>query len=102
MEFRRVLFRSTASPPALPAPPCPGSRSPASRHYELPMTQEQLADALALTSVHVNRTLKNLDADGLIVRTRRAVRIPYWTKLAEIADFDSLYLHLERRLIAQA
>src|SRR5437868_7065362 len=27
-------------------------------HYELPMTQEQLADALGMTSVHVSRTLK--------------------------------------------
>ena len=34
--------------------------------YELPITQEQLADAVALTSVHVNRTLMKLEADGLI------------------------------------
>ena len=32
--------------------------------YELPMTQEQLADSLGLTPVHVNRTLKALEADG--------------------------------------
>jgi CRP-like cAMP-binding protein len=32
--------------------------------YELPMTQEQLADAVGLTSVHVNRTLKALEAKG--------------------------------------
>ena len=30
------------------------------------MTQEQLADATALTPVHVNRVLKSLEADGLI------------------------------------
>lgn len=35
--------------------------------YELPMTQEQLGDAVGLTSVHVNRTLKGLKAEGLIV-----------------------------------
>jgi len=69
-------------------------------HYELPMTQEQLADALGLTSVHVNRTLKSLAADGLIERTNRSVRIPDWKKLAEIADFDSRYLHLDQRLPA--
>ena len=68
--------------------------------YELPMTQEQLADALGLTSVHVNRTLKALAADGLIERTNRSVRIPDWKKLAEIADFDSRYLHLDQRLPA--
>jgi CRP-like cAMP-binding protein len=62
--------------------------------YELPMTQEQLADALALTSVHVNRTLKALEEDGLIARSNRAVRIEDWPRLAEAGDFQSNYLHL--------
>jgi len=35
------------------------------------MTQEQLADATGLTSVHVNRVLKSLEGDGLISRRRR-------------------------------
>jgi CRP-like cAMP-binding protein len=65
------------------------------RHsYELPMTQEQLADALGLTSVHTNRTLMALAGDGLITRTQRAVRIDDWPRLAEAGDFDSAYLHL--------
>ena len=34
--------------------------------YELPMTQEHLADAAGLTAVHVNRTLRAMDRDGLI------------------------------------
>src|SRR4051794_23333183 len=34
-------------------------------NYELPMTQEQLADATGLTAVHINRTLKALDTAGL-------------------------------------
>ena len=63
-------------------------------HYELPMTQEQLADALALTSVHVNRTLKGLGDDGLIARSHRAVRIDDWSRLAHTGDFDAQYLHL--------
>jgi CRP-like cAMP-binding protein len=32
--------------------------------YELPMTQDQLADCTGLTSVHVNRTLKSLEESG--------------------------------------
>ena len=63
--------------------------------YELPMTQEQLADALGLTSVHVNRTLKALEHDGLIERTVRSVRIGDWKALAKVGDFDPNYLHLE-------
>jgi CRP-like cAMP-binding protein len=63
--------------------------------YELPMSQEELADALGLTPVHVNRTLKALQAEGLIERTRRSVLIPDWKRLARVADFDPNYLHLE-------
>jgi CRP-like cAMP-binding protein len=63
-------------------------------HYELPMTQEQLADALGLTSVHTNRTLKNLTEGGLITRTHRSVRINDWSALMAVGDFDPAYLHL--------
>jgi CRP-like cAMP-binding protein len=64
--------------------------------YELPITQEQLADAVALTSVHVNRTLMKLERDGLITRTKRNISIVDWSALARVADFEPRYLHLER------
>jgi CRP-like cAMP-binding protein len=67
--------------------------------YELPMTQEQLADALGLTPIHVNRTLMSLQAEGLIKRTRRSVTIPDWKALAKVGDFDPNYLHLEPELM---
>ena len=64
-------------------------------NYELPMTQEQLADATGLTPVHVNRTLKGLVADGVIERSSpRSIVIGDWRKLAETGDFNSAYLHL--------
>lgn len=63
--------------------------------YELPMTQEQLGDATGLTSVHVNRTIKALEAEGLIERTDpRSIHMGDWRKLADAGDFDSNYLHL--------
>jgi CRP-like cAMP-binding protein len=65
--------------------------------YELPMTQEQLADCVGLTPVHVNRTLKGLEADNLIERrSSRGITIGDWKRLAEAGDFDSNYLHLPR------
>jgi CRP-like cAMP-binding protein len=64
--------------------------------YELPMSQEQLADALGITPVHVNRTLREFDREGLIQRERRFIRIPDWEKLRQIGGFNELYLHLNQ------
>jgi len=66
-------------------------------NYELPITQEQLADAVALTPVHVNRTLMKLEQEGLITRTKRMITIVDWTKLVKVADFEPRYLHLDRQ-----
>ena len=63
-------------------------------NYVLPMNQEQLADALALTPVHVNRTIRALEAEGLISRaSSRAIHIGDWKTLADAGDFDPTYLH---------
>jgi CRP-like cAMP-binding protein len=64
-------------------------------NYEMPMTQDQLGDATGLTPVHVNRTLKSLEAEGLIERaSARAITIGDWKKLAQAGDFNSNYLHM--------
>jgi CRP-like cAMP-binding protein len=66
----------------------------ASNHrYELPMTQEQLADAVGLTSVHVNRVLKQLGEEGLIRRDRRSITIEDWNRMRAAGDFNERYLH---------
>lgn len=62
--------------------------------FELPMTQEQLADATGLTPVHVNRVLKALQSEGLIQRNRRVVSFPEWQRMREVADFNTRYLHI--------
>lgn len=62
--------------------------------FELPMTQEQLADATGLTPVHVNRVLKALEAEGLITRQRRHIQFPDWRALQHAGDFSRQYLHL--------
>lgn len=61
--------------------------------YELPMTQEQLADAVGLTSVHVNRVLKQLGDEGLISRDRRSIVIKDWQRMRDAGDFNERYLH---------
>ena len=62
--------------------------------FEFPLTQEQLADAVGLTQVHVNRTLKSLEIDGVVYRDRRYMTVTDWDKITAIGDFNALYLHL--------
>jgi CRP-like cAMP-binding protein len=66
--------------------------------YELPMTQEQLGDAVGLTPVHVNRTLKALTEEGLIHRDKRYIQFENWEEIRAAADFSALYLHLDQTL----
>jgi CRP-like cAMP-binding protein len=70
--------------------------------YRLPMTQEQIADTVGLTAVHVNRTLKSLDDEGLTARSKRSVVIADWQRLANAGDFNPTYLHLPASEIVPA
>lgn len=62
--------------------------------YELPLSQEQLGDALGLTPVHISQTLKALESAGLISRECRALTIADWDALPGVGDFDPSYLYL--------
>lgn len=68
----------------------------ASPVYEFPMTQEQLGDAVGLTSVHVSRILKGLALEGLVERRGRFVRILDWEGLRDASDFNENYLHFRQ------
>lgn len=61
--------------------------------FQFPLTQEQLADATGLTSVHTNRTLQSLRKDGLIQLTSGSLTILDWEGLRSVGDFEALYLH---------
>lgn len=60
----------------------------------MPLKQPDLADALGLTPVHVNRTLKELREEGLINLKSRKLEIREWSKLQAAAEFNPRYLHL--------
>lgn len=68
--------------------------SSSSAGFELPMTQEQLADATGLTSVHVNRVLRLLETENLISRQRRMIQFVDWRALQDVGDFSRRYLHI--------
>jgi CRP-like cAMP-binding protein len=61
---------------------------------DLPMTQAEFGDAAGLSTVHVNRVLQDLRADGLIRSTGTRLTVLDWDGLKEAGDFDPTYLHL--------
>ena len=65
--------------------------------FPLPATQAQLADALGITPVHVNRMFQRLRKDALVRCEGRMVHIGDWSRLATIADFDPGYLLIKPR-----
>ncbi len=63
---------------------------------DFPMTQTELGDAAGLSTVHINRTLKNLRRPGLVTWGVHSVTIHDWAGLARVAQFDPAYLQLPR------
>ena len=63
---------------------------------QLPITQEAVGDALGLSTVHVNRVVQLLRADGLITWEERVLTIKDWDGLRRAGEFDPSYLHLTR------
>jgi len=62
---------------------------------DFPLTQNDLADATGLTSVHVNRTLQELRGDGLIELERKQLHILDLPRIMEVSMFNPNYLHLD-------
>jgi CRP-like cAMP-binding protein len=60
--------------------------------YKIPLTQELIADALGLSIPHVNRVLRRLREDGLVVVEDQRVTIKDVDSLSELADFEPSYL----------
>jgi CRP/FNR family transcriptional regulator, anaerobic regulatory protein len=48
---------------------------------EMPLTQDQIADLLGLTPIHVNRTLRRMDVEGYVVRKRGEVMLNRFDEL---------------------
>ena len=56
--------------------------------FPFPLTQEHVGDALGLTAVHVNRTLRGLREDGVLSIHARQLQIHDWPTLRRIAGAD--------------
>ncbi len=61
---------------------------------EFPITQNEIGDALGLSTVHVNRSLQELRANGLMDLRRSTLTILDWEGFKKAGEFDPTYLHL--------
>ena len=61
---------------------------------DLFLSQSEIADAVGLTKVHVNRLLKEMTETGLIQRTGRRVSVPDMDALVRISGFVNRHAEL--------
>lgn len=61
--------------------------------FEMPLTQEQIAEALGITPVHANRIIRQLREAKIVDISRGRVAVLNEAKLAQLAQFDDRYLH---------
>lgn len=61
--------------------------------FDMPITQNHLAEANGLSEVHLNRTLQEMRREGLIELSDKQLRIVDLDRLKRVAMFNSNYLH---------
>jgi len=59
--------------------------------FDLPLTQQDIGDAVGLTKVHVSRTLGEMERQGLIARTGRRMKILDEARLLAMTGFVDRY-----------
>jgi CRP-like cAMP-binding protein len=64
--------------------------------FDMPLTQNHLAEANGLSLVHLNRTLQEMRREELIELSDKQLRIVDLDRLKRIAMFNSNYLHFNR------
>jgi len=61
--------------------------------FQLPFTQQDVANATGISTVHANRTLQDLRSCGLISWEGRRVEVLDFEELKRVGDFRPDYLH---------
>lgn len=67
-----------------------------------PITQQQLGDAMGITSVHTSRVLTYLRNEGLVCFHNHHLDILDWARIKSFAEFEPAYLHLANAAPAPA
>ena len=61
--------------------------------FRIPLTQENFADALGLSVVHINRTLQGLRREGLVTVARGYVALHQRNRLSAVACYQTDLAH---------
>jgi CRP-like cAMP-binding protein len=64
----------------------------------IPLTQVDLADAVGLSIVHINRTVQELRRLGIVSTKGRAIEVVDRSALGTLASFDGQYLNMPQML----
>ena len=60
----------------------------------LPLTQEELGDALGISNVHISRMFQKFREQNLVLTKNRSLVFPDLARLEEFAEFNADYLHI--------
>ncbi len=63
--------------------------------FDLRLTQEEIGDAVGLTSVHVNRMIRQLELEGLISRRDGTITLIDEQRLTDIGQYTNRYNDLD-------
>lgn len=66
---------------------------------DMPLTQQDMADAMGITVVHTSRVLQKLRKEGLVTYDNRQMIINDWENLKRFAEFDIGYMHLSEETL---
>lgn len=63
--------------------------------FHLPLTQEEIGDALGLTQVHINRTLRRLEEENLVGREDSEIELLDLDTLRKISSFEDRHYRID-------
>lgn len=69
----------------------PSKTRPNLNGFECPLTQSDIGDAVGLSTVHINRVLKDMRMNGLVSFRNGIVEFLDRQRLVELVDFDESY-----------
>ncbi|MGA1806105.1 MULTISPECIES: Crp/Fnr family transcriptional regulator [Sphingobium] len=63
--------------------------------FDLKLTQEEIGDAIGLTSVHVNRMIRQMEQEKLISRANGRITLVDMARLEEIGHYTNRHKHMD-------